>query len=300
MSNVSMHFIGFLANVDNSILRLKLSDDFIIEKLSQEKIRPFLDSAIFHYSMNDTCEVFRYCITRQHISEFQATEQGGVVIKWGELERIHRNIGNKLRLLRLFKEGNIFLPFSFLYHVKEETPQICSVVREWPLIDRTVFRLTEDEISQAELFIEKTKVPFPQQFLQLAFDAFDLSYETHIYGMAFLSLMISLEAMFNKGGNEISYSISRNTAVLLGESREESEQIFEEIRKFYSKRSKLIHGGDAIEIKSEDILKLRDYVRKAIKEVNYMDYAKEDLIRELNKNGFGCRPWRKKNSDNKT
>jgi hypothetical protein len=251
-----------------------------------------------HYSAHDTREVLGYCIIKQHVSDFQATEQGGVVIKWGESERIQHYMGDKLRLLRLFKEGNIFMPFSLLYHIKEETPQIFNVMREWPLIDRTIFRLTDDEISQAELFIEKTRIPFSQQFLQLAFDAFELSYETHNHGMAFLSLMISLEAMFNRGGNEIRYSISRNTAVLLGESRKESEQIFEEIKKCYGKRSKLVHEGDPTEIKSEDILKLRDYVRKAIKEINYTGCSKEDLRQVLNESGFGCRPLRKAEGNN--
>jgi len=38
MPKKAIHFIGFLANVDDSILKLRLEDGFEIEKQSQQQV----------------------------------------------------------------------------------------------------------------------------------------------------------------------------------------------------------------------------------------------------------------------
>jgi len=38
MSKVAIHFIGFLANVDDSITKLRLHDGLVIEKRSQDQV----------------------------------------------------------------------------------------------------------------------------------------------------------------------------------------------------------------------------------------------------------------------
>jgi len=89
------------------------------------------------------------------------------------------------------------------------------------------------------------------------------------------------------------YRISRNTAVLLGKDKDDSERIFSEIRDLYDKRSKIVHTGKSGIINDKDLLKLRYYVRGSIKEINKIGKNKNGLLDMLNSCGFGERPWRK-------
>jgi len=253
----------------------------------------------FYYGTNGSTDVINqgicpdsYCIKKDNVSEFEETDQGGVVIKWGELEKIHGELSNKVKLLRLFEEGNIILRFSFLYYSDESQPNVCSSVREGPLWSKSIFTLRNEKVAEVQQFINKTKIPFQNKFLQLSFDSFNLSYEMHDQNLLFLSLMISMEAMFNRGPSEVTFQVSRNCAVLLGKDREDSEHIFKDIKNLYKKRSNIVHGSKDKAITKEDIINLRKYVRQSIKEINLIGVDKEELLNLLNSCGFGQQPWR--------
>jgi len=296
-----LYFIGFLVNVDDSILKLQIGDDFSIEKKQQQEIMPFLQGLHFHYGAKSGSEILNfnpdgrasgcYCINKHFPELAEITPQGVIVTPFNKLGEICRSLKDKLRLLRLFKKGNILLRYSLLYCLKDSIPQITQIGREYPLTDRTLFQLSDDEYAQAAAFVNDTKIPFQHSFLQLAFDSFELSYNTYNRGLAFLSLMISVEAFFCASQNEITYQVSRNAAVLLGKSEGESNEIFDDIKKLYSKRSKLVHGKqDKNPITLKDILRLRYYVRESIKSIYKLDLDQDDLLRILNESGFGQSP----------
>ena len=307
MSKREIHFIGFLANVDDSIAKLKLGQPFSIGKKSQQDVIPFLRHIDMHWGVEESLDFSAvqkqgdilvrgqsfYCITARNVTSFEGTPQGGVLGKRAEVKRIAGAIRDKIRLLRLFREGNIVLRFSFFYHIKDSEPSVV-MLRDEPFADRTKFRLEDNDISEAQSFIQNVKIPFAQSFLQLAFESFELSYEVDNAGLAFLSLMISLETMLNPADRELRYRVSRNAAVLLGRNAEESERIFSEVRVLYDKRSKLVHTGESRSISQEDVLKLRGYVREGIKEINVTGESKDELLGTLNACGFGQRPWRGK------
>ena len=309
MPKRKIHFIGFLANVDDSILQLSLGHPFTIEKKSQDEVVPFTRDIRQHYGTNSEYGIlavedqvngivhnqsfYYYCVTGRNVESFNSTPQGGVVIKWGKHEEFHRLIQEKLRLLRLFKEGNISLEFSCIYHLKDSQPSVFGLCREWPIADKTKFHLEDNEISDAQCFIETTRIPFKEKYLQLAFDSFELSYESHNAALSFLSLMIAMEVMLNRSKqDELRYAISRNAAVLLGKDKDDSERVFKEVRMLYDKRSKLVHEGSANEISSKDVLLLRHYVREAIKEMQSISKDPKKIRDILNTCGFGQRPWR--------
>lgn len=298
MSETRINFIGFLANVDDTILKLDLGDSFVVEKLSQEEVGPFLKQIEFHYGTNAITGIFCegalprcYCIRNNNIANFQSTEQGGVVIRLTECKRYLKDIRHKVRLLRLYKEGNILLHFSCFYHIKKTKPSIFQLTKEWIIIDRTPFTLNDDEHSKAKCFIKSTKLPFKQPFLRLALECFESSYDAPNFGLSLLSLMTSLETMLNVVNYELRYRVSRNTAVLLGKNFKESERIFKEMRDLYDKRSKLVHTGNQKAITPKDVLKLRNYVRESIKEINTISKGKDELVSLLNSSGFGRRDW---------
>ena len=103
--------------------------------------------------------------------------------------------------------------------------------------------------------------------------------------------MISMEAFFSNSQNEITYQVSRNAAVLLGKSKDESKEIFDDMKKLYGKRSKLIHGKrDKKPITLEDVLRLRHYVRESIKSIYKLGLDQKELLDILNTSGFGQSP----------
>lgn len=303
MQNVSVHFIGFLVNVDDSILGLELGDGFQIVKQSQQEISKFLSRIKFYYGVDPTIRGVlsfaedgrpsgSYCIVKQNAAELQGTAQGGVVISSDRLNFIGQSMRNKIRLLRLFKEGNVFLHFSFFYHIKDSEPAIFQITREGPLADTLKLKLSEDDIVEAQSFLNNNKIPFDNPQLQLAFDSFELSYESYNIGLSFLSLMISLETLLNPSDHEVRYRVSRNTAVFLGENKERSKNIFSKVRDLYDKRSELVHTGKHETISNQDVLYLRDYVRRTIKEMIKIGGNRDSILNTLNACGFGERPWK--------
>jgi hypothetical protein len=86
--------------------------------------------------------------------------------------------------------------------------------------------------------------------------------------------MIAMEVLLNPSDHELRYRVKKMEGL-------------------YDKRSSLVHTGDRSPVTREDVLRLRHYVREAIKEVMRAGISKDDLLKALNTCGFGERPWRK-------
>ena len=180
-----LYFKGFLTNVDDSILKLRIGDGYSIEKRQQEEVRPFLKALEFHYGVQSGFGVLNfgpdgrpsgcYSVGKCFPEFVEGTPQGGIVIPLAKLRDIRHSLTDKLRLLRLFKEGNILMQSAIFYHIEESRPSVAQVGTEYPLTDRTVFRLDDAELAQAESFVSDSRIPFGHSFLQLAFESFELS-----------------------------------------------------------------------------------------------------------------------------
>jgi hypothetical protein len=294
------HFISFLVNVDDSILKLDLGQPFTVEKKSQSEVAAFRRYICSHWGSSAEQHVlaveehdndfvrdqsfYCYCVTAKSVESYQGVTPPA-------LKGMFYHLRDKIRVPRLFREGNVLMRFSLFYRLKEGEPKITWSVLEGPLFDRTLFTLESDEVGQCQNFLNRVKIPFRKE-LQLAFESFELSYESHSAAMSFLSLMIAMEAMLNRGKDELRYTISRNAAVLLGKDIDDSERVFKEVRGLYDKRSKLLHEGSANEVSSKDVLRLRHYVREAIKEMQSIGKDPKEIRDVLNTCGFGQRPWR--------
>jgi len=301
MAKAQIDFIGFLLNVDDSITGLNLGNCVSVEKRSQEDVVLFLKKIEFHYGVSATSSIIDwlptgmvsgcYCVLKANAAQFERTPQG-VVVQLGAAQRIHHCIQERLRILRLFKDGNIVLQCSFLYYVKDTKPRVCNLIGEYPVSDRTCFSLVPGEVGEAQAFLDKTALPFSHPYLRLGFDGFDRSYEVHDHGLAYLSLMVGLEAILNAGAGELRYRVSRNVAVLLGRDHAEAKAICKDVRKLYDKRSKLVHTGDKSVVNQDDLGRLRYYLRETIKEAYATRMNKDELLDMLHSSGFGARPRR--------
>ena len=300
MARVPIHFMGLLANVDDSITRVRLPDGVIVEKKPCNEVSSFVDrieflhgfTAALHSRLRAPTGYF--CITKPAVCEFEGVAGVSVIQQPFALMNGFADVPrNLLRLLRLFKEGNPIIDCGFLCYEKNLGVGITNVGVEYPIADNGFFTLTDSGIPEAQSFIDTVSLPLPGS-LELAFKSFELSYEVHDRALAFLSLMISMESMLGPNSpGELTHQVSRNAAVLLGATRSESQEVYRNVKSLYAKRSAIVHGGKG-NLTPEDVLTLREHVRKTLRELHAMAISDKKQVQEtLNPCGFGERPWKK-------
>ena len=311
MQDNKIYFIGLLANTDSSILKLKLQKDFEIKSISHGDVHDakgpigaFLNAKNYHdmitplafslFNDGNCYYIYSSFDAKCDLENKKERQKGFDAIAEFNAEKLPY-LESTLRLMRLFKEGNIHMPICYNFTVSGNKPK--GFGSKWTTIYSSYFpkySLLNHEVMELQQFLEGTKLPF-KDFIQLAFENFEFSYHTHKLEIAFLSLMIALEILFNKGKeHELRYSISRNAAVLLGKDKDNSEEVFQDIQKLYNKRGQIVHGGKAAEKKpliNEDLLKLRNYVRHSIKEICAFDTDKKAFLDILNSSAFGSKPF---------
>lgn len=66
----------------------------------------------------------------------------------------------------------------------------------------------------------------------------------HILALKIVNYVIALESLFNTDSGEISHKVSERIAFLLSDSSQKRLEIFMNIKKAYSFRSKIVHGDN--------------------------------------------------------
>lgn len=291
-----VYFKGILANVDSSILQVDFNHGFRIESFSVEEATTFFENLEKSPSMTISEKYFmRFgCLnfSEQRMYAISNLLENVSSNNFSEIARfdntlVHGYLNPTIRLMRLFKEGDICMPAKFYYQVQNNKIKRHMSGYVGRHISHEPYHLEALEIPIFQSFIHSVKLPFQRDFVQLAFENFELSYEIMNIDLAFVVLMIGLETLLNPAHDEVRYRVSRNTAVLLGEDRKKSEEILTRVRKLYEKRSKIIHSGKRRIVKKEDLLTLRDYVRRAIKEIYRIGKKKSEITNLLDSYGFG-------------
>jgi hypothetical protein len=308
MVNQKLHFFIPLGNVDESILKIKLNEGFEFDSMTYDKGHIFLSNLEKFpienfYQWRHANTVFQhggmYFIKKSFDFDIPLKENGDPdfcpeLYKFA-YNLVEKNIENPLHLFRLFKEGNVYIPCWYVYHFKDEIPFII-YARGTPFPQiQSLYHLDDDEIKKAQDFIETTKIPFAFDYIKLAHNNYELSYNVNDDSLSFLSLMISLEVLFKPKQNwGFSKRISRNIGTLLGTSQDEIKKIQKDISDLYKKRSNLVHEGKVIWCyvgEDDDVIILRRFVRDSLKKIILLNRSKDDLLDLLNSKDFG-RPSR--------
>lgn len=282
-------FVAILANVDDSILNLKLNNNFEIKRTSKENTVNIVQkiTKLPNYFINNELTSLN-CINDDNTAYYLTKTDYNPNEDQEILNEQWYFIQDLCDKIRLFKEGNIRIPF-------------CYQIRNRPLsgiihkLDKNAYpellHIEKEEITPILSFIENMHLPFKKEFLQLAFNNYNLSYEVENLNLQFLSLMNAMEVLFHPSGEgELTYRISRNVAVLLGRNKEESKQIQDKIKHLYNIRSRIVHSG-RLNVDFSNLRKLRCFTRESLKEINNIGKNKEELHNLLNSSGFGERPW---------
>jgi len=277
MKKTHLYFIAPLSYANDSLIGIQIASSAKIEKWNIDKTVDIISQCgVFDCNAVHTILRELYCLD-------QDEEHAYVIV--GSAEDIER-AENAIKIMRLFKEGTIDIAHIYSYEkIKGSIEPVYS--RESSLISPQIqYFLTSKEKRELTTFMKHYTVPFLLPYVQLAFDNFDQSYSSHNMNMAFLSLMIAVEVLFNDGEHELKYRITRGMAVLLGNNQLDSRQIFSHMKKLYDKRSRLVHTGKA-SITLEDLIALRQYLRFAITKLLYLGLNKTELSVSLSENGFG-------------
>ncbi|HTX61143.1 MAG TPA: hypothetical protein VMC48_02435 [Methanobacterium sp.] len=207
-----------------------------------------------------------------------------------------------IKLLRLYSEGNIHIPFFIFYYIDTEGNAL--PLMQNPTLyfetDLQNFKLNDYDIWEFNELLKNNKIS-GIKYLKLAFEIYQTSFDVHKLDLKFLILMNAIEVLFNPSDNfELKYRISRYFAALIGETREESVDYFDAMKTFFDKRSIIVHSGSSRNdpVTVEDVLKLRDHVRKSIIKLSLIidpDKKEKDekkrVEKVLDKAGLGENPF---------
>ena len=301
----TVHFVGILKNVDNTIVEFPLEDGFSFKPLDIE-----LENIILHQCgdletrkwqlINQIKDFRKYCVRR----DYEVRGIGFYPLTQERIEISRLNL--TLRLMRLGHKGNICMPEEYyIYSVPGKMKYVGKYYYNQlsSIIDNEPFSLEKEEISPLNEFIKvslqdingkkndeieraylkRDIQPLRHQYINLAFDNFELSFNVQNIGLSFLTLVTALEVIFGSGAHRV----ARNAAVLLGTSKKESIKTYKEISEYYEKRSYLLHSGKYDKITHDDMINLRTYCRKCICYCIKINQSKRKLLDELNTMGFG-------------
>lgn len=300
-----IEFFSFLMNVSGPIDRLRLKNGFEIEPLSRDDFVTLMKShgpSMFTGWTMAQLEFPKYrdkknlYVVRKTFDATVENEERRLCLGEGAKifsEKYETYLDNVLTLLNLLGEGSIFAP-ERCYQYYEGERKSCFIHEQRyqpPLPMPFKYDIEKIGIEVAQYFIDNTTYPFEKPYIQLATDNFLESYFTRNLKLSFLSLMMALEALLSRDNQELTYTIRRNTAVLLGSTVDQSEAAYRDINTYYKKRSKIVHGDEGTAttnnvVTPEDIMGLREYVRKSILKTSELNIDKIALLDALNRRGF--------------
>ena len=308
MPKRKVRFMGLLTKTNSSILGVKLEHGFKIEKKGGEELIDLIAKleGISKFQANvrvvkkayiNLAEDKAYIITN-FIDGIESKETGDIEDKsfhvLDKYEIIHgKYFDEKLALMRLFKEGHLFMLERYYFFEDDETPIFSVKTGMGKDVGRGItYSLEKSELQDLQTFIQNIEFPFIEPSLRIAGQNFEMAYSINHKHLSFLVLMISMESLFNPSGEgELTYRISRNTAVLIGKDKEDSANICTKMKELYVKRCKIVHNGKSNNVTEDDVRDLRNYVRKSIQEFYRIGKNKDEILKLLNSCGFDDRPW---------
>lgn len=322
------NFIGILANVDESILKINdiLEHGFEIKQISTNdcvriysKYKPELitEHRLFENKcMDKKLKTYYFHKSFEGEVTFDSKNINRIIFRYpdnfNELSLFFINyLDSLMKLMRLFKEGNIQMPFSFYYY-KEKNIPFFSGLWGGPQILKNNYSLNDSEILELKSFLKDFDLNINEKPLKLAFENYELSYGVDNLNLRFLTLVNALEVLLKPSSaqTDLNYRLSRNAAVLLGKDEDGSDKIYKELKCLYAIRSSIVHVGEPKECEkkgkkrktldsaemNKHLACLKDYIRESIKEMNFIikkeGKNKDQILKMLNKSGFGKRSWR--------
>lgn len=188
-----------------------------------------------------------------------------------------------LKALKLYHAADIYSCYSINYRLVNGRIRFGGIGRTRQYTHaigmiKSYYTLTEE---QKAAFPEWYASVFPKLIQNNRNDSYkamiqtyDMSFLIGICESEYIMLFSILEMLIGTGNSEITYQISRGTALLISNSAEEMHIIYRRMKKLYNARSKYVHSGQRIP--HECLFELREYVRKVLIKVADLGFHTQD------------------------
>jgi hypothetical protein len=204
------------------------------------------------------------------------------------LDELVVKLERDIRALRLYLCGQIEILGAYWYEMGEkDNPEMVSATVTQRTIDQAGEAVSQRDIKPLNDFLAKRRQPLNHEYIQLAWDHWDQSMGTKPEHLEFLSLVMSLEALFNVSQTDLRYRVARSMAVLLGHDSEHSEDIYGQTKDAYDIRSRLVHTGKSDKLKEFWMWSFRHDVNRAIRRLIELDLPKDTVSEILTRLPFG-------------
>ncbi len=232
--------------------------------------------------------------------EFNDSGQPISSIHWpseliNDAKKISNDINAKMSYINIVSSGYLKIPeyhIAFLMDDNKSYKAIAHLGGQISSVTIHKFKLNHPDLLNIIKNHETLNIP---SYIQSAVKYLDLSYYLN-ENMQFLSVLIAFEILFNTGKDQISYTLARCTAVLIGENKEDSQEIFDKMKKAYNLRSKLVHNGEAELFQMLEYIEITTkYLKKVFSCLLGKFPEKKELFSCLNSIGFGESPYKLSN-----
>jgi hypothetical protein len=300
--------LAVLANASGHFLSLELPDGYVVERWQVSKLLRVLKE------LEDLPEhelLFRLDegrVTKQVASGWSRSSYVYVVvtsvfIEAGDIFHAHQitsemssRLDQNFLLMRLFVHGEarVFSSYWYLPRKGDNCGELLGSTTFNETFENDPTRLTSWSVQRINEVFRVVKFPFKYEYLNLALEFMEGASRYAPLHMRFLSLMIGMEVMFNLGPQDIRYRVARSAAVLLGDDEMRAVEVFDQVKKLYDLRSKIVHVGAKDKVSRDDYWWAKYLLRRSIVSAYQSGLDKQALMDKLGRTGFGhwnCREW---------
>lgn len=273
--------LSVLVNADPSIVGLKYRNTQIVSMTVKE-----YSDILFGAGQDIFLVSFINCIMKNYISP---DENSTLIILETVLDDSNHDIFPEFfcEYLRLYKAEDIYICFFLSYSYKDGKltgggVPIQSVRPHGIGLFIHSYSMTQDERKDFPTWLDKNKSIIDSnqnnKRYQSMINTYLMSYNLGHADMEYIMLFSILESLFS-ANSEITYQISRGVGILLSSNPEDFYIIYSKMRSLYTARSKYVHLNK--EIEKENLVQLRDMVRKIIFRLNEIGLTSDEQIKLL-------------------
>lgn len=286
---------------DDSVQNIKLLDGFSFKKLSLIPHVDHLDSVFDTNAIGlrrdyeparlnkQTLDVI--CIVKQ--KKYTRSVNGCVEKFYDDSDKDLISIDNQIRVIRLIKECPIrFKRIAFhlnseKYIIADDVQSAVDINDIFPVSEaiKTVpiskFSCTKEEAEIINQKLKEISFPLKEELQNICHRYYDLSYHTEKF-ISITLLITSLEILFLKKGEKAKSSIlSKRCSVFISDDYSMITANYIRLKTMYDKRSLFIHEGKSYCIIDEDIIFLRECVRKSLLKAMSLAEDKRQRIKKI-------------------
>ena len=176
--------------------------------------------------------------------------------------------------LRLLTGEPIHITSSILLGCQKEINKMFTEIKSISEVNGSVDLNVGKNLDKINRLIDRIKLPFNEEYIEMARRYFELSYNIGFPGNDFVNAMTAMEILLaNKSG--INKSLQYNLSILYPDVVRET--VSNDIKELYKIRCAIVHEGKYDKANKEKIELLRKYIRRVILTLNDLNISKKDL-----------------------